>query len=130
MIRARSKWTQRGQFMNRPDKFRLRLILILGAVVLTAGCMTENPVSPGLSAKRIPIAQFRQQDPDITGSIGTRGAAPRPIPAAASVFPPPSAVELRAQCWMRYEQINATLDTKTALTQVCVNERLRGATVN
>jgi hypothetical protein len=25
---------------------------------------------------------------------------------------------------MRYEQINANLDTKTALTQQCVNERM------
>jgi hypothetical protein len=116
--------------MNPSGKFRLRLILILGAAVLTASCMTENPVSPGLSTKRIPIAQFRQQDPDITGSVGTRSVAARTAPATAPVFPPPSAVELRAQCWMRYERINATLDTKTALTQVCVNERLRGATAN
>jgi hypothetical protein len=31
---------------------------------------------------------------------------------------------------MRYEHINATLDTKTVLTQVCVNERLRGTPAN
>jgi hypothetical protein len=116
--------------MNPLDKFRQRLVLILGATVLAAGCVSENPASPGLSTKRIPVIQFRQQDPDITGSVGARGVCDTAGPGHRLGFPPPSAVEVRAQCWMRYEHINATLDTKTALTQVCVNERLRGTPAN
>jgi hypothetical protein len=109
----------------------LRVLFIFTAAALTAGCMTENPVTGGLATKRFPIAQFRQSDPDITGSIGARPAAPqRTGPAVASLRPPPSPVEVRADCWMRYEGINANLDTKTALTQQCVNERLGIAPAN
>lgn len=117
--------------MSRPGKFRLRVFVILTAAALAPGCMNESPGAAGLSAKRFPLTQFRQQDPDITGSVSERTTAPsNREPAVASLRPPPTPVEIRAQCWMRYEQINANLDTKTALTQQCVSERLRQIPVN
>jgi hypothetical protein len=111
--------------MNRPATYWLRVFFIFTVAALTAGCMTENPITTGLTAKRSTIAQFHPLDPDITGSVTTRPAAPeRARSSVASLRPPPTPVEIRAQCWMRYEQINANLDTKTALTQQCVNERM------
>lgn len=104
------------------------MCVIVTVAALTAGCISQSPGSAGLSSKRLPIVEFREQDPDITGSVPGRAAATsRQEPAVAALHPPPTAVEIRAQCRMRYEQINAGLDTKTALTQQCVNERLRGA---
>jgi hypothetical protein len=101
------------------------VFVILTAAALAPGCTSESTGAAGLSAKRLPLSQFRQQDPDITGSVPGRAAAPSSRePAVASLRPPPTPVEIRAQCWMRYEQINASLDTKTALTQQCVSERL------
>ena len=117
--------------MSRPDKFRLRVFVILTAVGLAPGCTSESPGTVGLTTKRFPLSQFRPQDPDITGSVPGRAAAPSARePAVASLRPPPTPVEIRAQCWMRYEQINANLDTKTALTQQCVSERLRQTPAN
>jgi hypothetical protein len=117
--------------MNQPETFWLRVLFIFTAAGLTAGCMTENPITGGIATKRFPVAQFYQPDADITGSIGTRPAAQqRTGSAVVSLRPPPSPVEIRAQCWMRYEQINANLDTKTALTQQCVNERMGIAPAN
>jgi hypothetical protein len=117
--------------MNRPETFWLRVFFIFTAAALTAGCMTENPATTGLATKRFPVAQFREPDPDITGSITARPSAPRRTESAVvSLRPPPTPVEIRAQCWMRYEQINANLDTKTALTQQCVNEQMGVAPAN
>jgi hypothetical protein len=117
--------------MNRAETFWLRVFFIFTAAALTAGCMTENPATSGLATKRFPVSQFRQPYPDITGSITARPAAsPRTEPAVASLQPPPTPVEIRAQCWMRYEQINANLDTKTALTQQCVKEQMGVAPAN
>jgi hypothetical protein len=107
------------------------VFFIFTAAALTAGCMTENPATTGLATKRFPVAQFREPDPDITGSITARPSAPRRTESAVvSLRPPPTPVEIRAQCWMRYEQINANLDTKTALTQQCVNEQMGVAPAN
>lgn len=117
--------------MSRPDKFRLRVFVILTAAALAPGCTSESTGAAGLSAKRFPLNQVRQQDPDITGSVpGRAEASSIREPVVASLRPPPTPVEIRAQCWMRYEQINANLDTKTALTQQCVSERLRQIPAN
>ena len=110
--------------MHRPTGFTLRVGFILVATLASAGCLGENPVSASLSAKRFFAAPLQQPDPDITGSTSKTASA------NVSLRPPPSAVEIRAQCWVHYEQINATLDTKTALTQQCINERLRNAPAN
>jgi hypothetical protein len=117
--------------MNRPETYWLRVFFIFTVAAWTAGCMTENRANADMTTKRLPLVQFRQSDPDITGSISGRTTAPqRSDSTVASLRPPPTPVEIRAQCWMRYEQINATLDTKTALTQQCVHERMGLLPVN
>lgn len=110
--------------MHRRNGVTHRVGLIFVATLASAGCVGENPVSASLSAKRFFVAQIQQPDPEITGSTSKTAST------NVSLRPPPSAVEIRAQCWVHYEQINATLDTKTALTQQCVNERLRNAPAN
>ena len=114
--------------MSRPDRFRLRVFVILTAAALAPGCMNESPGAAGLSAKRFPLTQFRQQDPDITGSVLERTTAPsNREPAVASLRPPPTPVEIRAQCWMRHERAGVDLDAKTALVNQCVSDRTRNS---
>ena len=109
--------------MNRPGRFPRSVGVILAASLAAAGCMTESPGAMGLMSKRTPAAQSEQHDADITGSISSRVSPARNQPAYATQNPPPSAVEIRAQCWREFETAAADLDTKTALTQACVNKR-------
>jgi hypothetical protein len=65
---------------------------------------------------------------DITGSVGERAAfaarAQQPV-SYREMNPPPSAVEIRAQCWMRHDRDPIDLDEKQAIVQSCVNERMQ-----
>ena len=97
--------------------------LVLAAALATAGCVSESPGAMGLMAKRTPSAQIEPRNADITGSISGRAAPVRNQPSNATQNPPPSAVEIRAQCWREFETAAADLDAKTALTQACVNKR-------
>lgn len=63
---------------------------------------------------------------DITGSVSERAAFAERIQypvALRELRPPPSAVEIRAHCWMQFDRDPFDLDTKTALVQKCVRER-------
>ena len=109
--------------MNRRSRFPLRMSGVLAASLAAAGCMSESPGAMGLMPKRTPIAQIEQRDADVTGSIAARAGPARHQPSYAAQNPPPSAVEIRAQCWREFEAAAADLDTKTVLTQACVNKR-------
>jgi hypothetical protein len=83
----------------------LRVFVILGAAALVAACVSNR---------------------DVTGSVAERSAFAARIQQPVSyreLNPPPSPVEIRAQCWMRHERDAADLDTKTLLVQKCVSER-------
>jgi hypothetical protein len=83
----------------------LRVIIIFTAAALNSACVSNG---------------------DITGSASERSAFAARIqyPVALNELrPPPSPVEIRAQCWMQHERGPYDLDTKTALTQKCVSER-------
>jgi hypothetical protein len=66
---------------------------------------------------------------DITGSATERAALAARVQQPVSyreLNPPPSQVEIRAQCWMRHEREVADLDTKTLLVQQCMSDRMQG----
>ncbi|MEX0589631.1 MAG: hypothetical protein WD207_00940 [Xanthobacteraceae bacterium] len=95
--------------MHRPAIDSLRVILILAAAALVAACVNNR---------------------DVTGSVTERAAFAARIQQPVSyreLNPPPSPVEIRAQCWMRYERDVADLDTKTTLVQKCVSDRTGAA---
>jgi hypothetical protein len=84
-----------------------RACLVFFAAALTAACVNNR---------------------DITGSTERAAFASRvqqPV-SYRELNPPPSAVEIRAQCWMRHEREVADLDAKTQLVQQCMSDRMRG----
>jgi hypothetical protein len=63
---------------------------------------------------------------DVTGSATERAAFAARIQEPVSyreLNPPPSAVEIRAQCWMQYERDDTDLNAKTVAVQRCMSER-------
>src|SRR5688572_17229220 len=63
---------------------------------------------------------------DITSSVTERAALAARIQEPVSyreLNPPPSAVEIRAQCWMQHDRDGTDLETKTVAVQRCVSER-------
>jgi hypothetical protein len=90
--------------MQKPAKLSLRVLAIAAAAV-PAACVSNQ---------------------DITGSVSERAslAARLQQPVAyRELNPPPSPVEIRAQCWMRYDREEADLDTKSLLVRKCVSDR-------
>jgi hypothetical protein len=90
--------------MQRTGSVMLR-VLILTAAATTSACVSNR---------------------DVTGSVSERSAfaARMQYPVATNELrPPPSAVEIRAHCWMQFDRDPYDLDTKTALVQKCVRER-------
>ncbi|MCC6946735.1 MAG: hypothetical protein IT539_03125 [Bradyrhizobiaceae bacterium] len=83
----------------------LRVLFALTAAALTAACVNNQDVT-GSTANRTAFAQTIQS----------------PVPTR-ELNPPPSAVEIRAQCWMHHDRMTADLDTKTALVKKCVADR-------
>jgi hypothetical protein len=90
--------------MQRIESVTLR-VLVLTAAAMTSACVSNR---------------------DITGSVSERTAFAERIQypvALRELRPPPSAVEIRAHCWMQFDRDPFDLDTKTALVQKCVRER-------
>lgn len=111
--------------MNRNTTIALRASLILAAAVAAAGCVGDNSGALGFASKRTSIAQAQQAEADVTGTVPARTAAASRQPiSSSSLNPPPSHVEIRALCWREFEGAAADLDTKTALTQACVDRRI------
>jgi hypothetical protein len=103
----------------------LRVGFILTAAAATAACISDSSGPLGFASKRTSIAQAAQAaqaETDITGTVPARTPG-RPI-NTSSLNPPPSHVEIRALCWREFEGAAADLDTKTALTQACVDRRI------
>lgn len=95
--------------MHRPLHDFLRIIAVLIVAGLTSACISNG---------------------DVTGSVVERaafaGRMQEPV-SARELNPPPSAVEIRAQCWMQHERDASDLDTKSAAVQRCVSERRRNS---
>jgi hypothetical protein len=89
--------------MHRNARVPLRVFFVLTAAALAAACVNNQDVT-GSTANRTAFAQSIQA----------------PVPAREF---PPSAVEIRAQCWMQYDRLSVDLDTKTALVRKCVADR-------
>jgi hypothetical protein len=90
--------------MQRIGSVTLR-VLFFTAAAMTSACVSNR---------------------DITGSVSERTAFAERIQhpvALRELRPPPSAVEIRAHCWMQFDRDPFDLDTKTALVQKCVRER-------
>jgi hypothetical protein len=100
----------------------LRVGFILTAAAATAACISDNTGPLGFASKRTSIAQAAQAETDITGTVPAR--TPGRSINTSSLNPPPSHVEIRALCWREFEGAAADLDTKTALTQACVDRRI------
>lgn len=84
----------------------LRGLFVLTSAALTAACVNNQ---------------------DVTGSVANRAAFAQSIQSPVSareLNPPPSAVEIRAHCWMQYDRLALDLDAKTALVRKCVTERM------
>jgi hypothetical protein len=91
--------------MQQTGSVPLRVSIVLTAAALTAACVSNH---------------------DVTGSASERSAFAARIQQPVSyreLNPPPSPVEIRAQCWLRHERDVADLDTKSALVQKCVSDR-------
>lgn len=95
--------------MHRPIRDSLRIATLFILAGLTSACISNG---------------------DITGSAVERaafaGRMQEPV-SARELNPPPSAVEIRAQCWMQHERDASDLDTKSAAVQRCVSERRRNS---
>jgi len=91
--------------MHRNVIVPLRAFFVLIVAALAAACVNNQDIT-GSTANRTTFAQNIQ----------------RPVPTR-ELNPPPSAVEIRAQCWMHYDRLVADLDTKTALVKQCVADR-------
>lgn len=67
---------------------------------------------------------------DITRTATERAAfaeqMQEPVPSR-ELNPPPSSVEIRAQCWMRHEGAEVDLDSKVALVNQCVSDQTRNS---
>jgi hypothetical protein len=92
--------------MHRNARVPLRAFFVLTAAALIAACVNNRDVT-GSTANRTAFAQSIQA----------------PVPAR-ELNPPPSAVEIRAQCWTQYDRLSVDLDTKTALVRKCVTDRM------
>lgn len=90
--------------MQRTGILPLRVFVILTAAAFTAACFNG------------PLAAGNRADPAIAASVQY------PV-SSRELNPPPSPVEIRAQCWMRHERDAVDLDTKTALVKKCVADR-------
>jgi hypothetical protein len=111
--------------MNRTTTIALRVSLILAAAATAAACVSDSSGPLGFASKRTTIAQAQHAETEITGTVPARTAATAGRPITASTLnPPPSHVEIRALCWREFEGAAADLDTKTALTQACVDRRI------
>lgn len=91
--------------MHRNVIVPLRAFFVLIVAALAAACVNNQDIT-GSTANRTAFAQNIQS----------------PVPTR-ELNPPPSAVEIRAQCWMHYDRLVADLDTKTALVKQCVADR-------
>lgn len=82
---------------------------IFFTAALTAGCMTNGDITRSATERATFAARMQE-----------------PV-SARELNPPPSPVEIRAQCWMRHEGAEVDLDSKAALVNQCVSDRTRNS---
>lgn len=99
---------RRGFCMHRPATLLLRTTIFFTAA-LTAACTTNGDITRS-ATERAAFAEQMQE----------------PVPSR-ELNPPSSSVEIRAQCWMRYEKAEVDLNSKAALVNQCVSDRTRNS---
>jgi hypothetical protein len=59
-------------------------------------------------------------------AAATAPAAAAPSPAAQADAPPMDRPEANAQCWMKYDKSNISLEAKAKLVEKCADEKMEG----
>lgn len=89
----------------------IRLVALAAACLALAAC-ADKPAGE-LSAAAPPAAP-------------APAAAPAAKPAPAPEQPPMDRAEANAQCWMKYDRTNVSLEAKAKLVDKCAAEKMKG----
>lgn len=87
----------------------IRLVALAAACLALAAC-ADKPAGE-LSAAAPPAAP---------------ATAPAAKPAPAPEQPPMDRAEANAQCWMKYDRTNVSLEAKAKLVDKCAAEKMKG----
>jgi hypothetical protein len=91
--------------MQQPLRLFLRATLLATVAATSAGCISNSDITSSVTERAALAARIQE-----------------PVPYR-ELNPPPSAVEIRAHCWMQHERDATDLETKTVAVQRCVSER-------
>jgi hypothetical protein len=93
---------------------RLACLAILGLAL--AGCADKsvNEMPPAAAA------------PAAATAPAAKPAAAAPVQAEKSDVTPMDRAEANAQCWMKYDRTNASLEAKAKLVEKCSDEKMKG----
>jgi hypothetical protein len=103
--------------MTTPTRLACKVAYLAVFGLALAGC-ANKPVSEMPAAAPAPAAA--------TATPAGKPAAAPPVQAEKSDVTPMDRAEANAQCWMKHDKTNVSLEAKAKLVEKCSDEKMKG----